>query len=87
MAAFSGRVIGTLILGHFLRTRAGRPGQGSALECTTPFAARTSTARKLAIGSGAIAVARTRAGRRSRTGSWRRSGRRPAPGRTGPRRG
>jgi hypothetical protein len=39
MAVFSGRVIGTLILGHFLRTRAGRPGQGCALEWTTPFAA------------------------------------------------
>ena len=39
MAAFSGRVIGTLILGHFLTTRAGRPGRGSALERTTPFAA------------------------------------------------
>ena len=76
MAAFSGRVIGTLTLGHFLTTRAGRPGQGSALECTTPFAARTSTARKLAIGSGAIAVARTMGARCCRSGSWRRSGRR-----------
>ena len=39
MASFSGRVIGTLILGHFLTTRAGRPGRGSALERATPFAA------------------------------------------------
>ena len=38
MAVFSGRVIGTLILGHFLTT-GGSPVQGSALECTTPFAA------------------------------------------------
>jgi hypothetical protein len=38
--------------------------------------ARRSPARELAIGSGAIAVARTMGGRRCRSGSWRRSGRR-----------
>jgi hypothetical protein len=37
---------------------------------------RTSMARELAIGSGAIAVAGTTAARFCRSGSWRRSGRR-----------
>ena len=76
MAAFSGRVIGTLILGHFLTTRAGRPGQGSALECTTPFAAAHIHRSEAGYRLGAIAVARTIGARCYRSGSWRRSGRR-----------
>jgi|GraSoi2013_100cm_1033763.scaffolds.fasta_scaffold22599_2 hypothetical protein len=76
MAVFSGRVIGTLILGHFLTTRGSadaKDPRSNALRLSLP---RTSTARKLAIGSGAIAVARTIRARCCRSGSWRRSGRR-----------
>jgi hypothetical protein len=76
MAVFSGCVIGTLILGHFLTTRASRRSEDPRSNALRPSRPRTSTARKLAIGSGAIAVARTMGARCFRSGSWRRFGRR-----------
>jgi hypothetical protein len=76
MAVFSGRVIGTLILGHFLTQRAGRPGPRIRARMHYALRCKAHPPLEMAIGSGAIAIARTMGARRFRSGSWRRSVRR-----------